>query len=311
MRKPSVSFPVAAGCALAILTAVSFSLSCLLTSRAGATRGADDLFLGRLLGESRRAIGNSFSLEADRYFHRGVAHHKERAFTDLIQRLRDEVQPRTHEHLSDTEINEIMPWLRFATRMDPRNVDAYIGAAFWVSDQRGGKLEQALSILDEARKKNPSNYRIPLQRGMILLHYGETGRAARAFDRALKLWPNAPRVSEERKRLDLVAIFNYRGFLYELEGRDANALSCYRCSLSIKPDTHGLRDIVKSIESGRRSREDVEKTLHAFTSRHVDRSAYCPYRDTASHYIGMPQWDGHEHNEHVHEQDHEGVRINR
>jgi tetratricopeptide (TPR) repeat protein len=278
MKDRGARFPFFAVAVIMVCAVVASLLACVLTSDEACMVPAGDSLLGRLLGESRRAFGEKLNIEADRYFHRGVRHPERLAFVDYIQRLRDEVQPRSHEHLSDTETFEVMPWLRFATRMDPHNVNAYLGAAFWTAAQ-DGYLDQAMGILDEARKENPENYRIPLQRGTILLHYGNIDDASRAFDRALRLWPAAPRVDDEQKRIDLAALLNYRGFLYEVEGQREDALHCYRRSLCVKPESKDLRVIVRKLERGERSRAEAERTLRAFLRKGMDADDRCTRDD--------------------------------
>lgn len=263
MSKRVVGIPVLAGAALAVLAGISFSLACILSARGDLGGSERESMLARLLGESRQAIGANLNIEADRYFHRGVPHQHELAFVDQFQRLKDQVQPRDHDHLSGTEMFEMMPWLRLATRLDPHNVDAYLGAAFWAAEQKGYE-QQALEILKEARKNNPNDYRIPLQRGMILLHYGVIADATRSFDTGLRLWPRGEGVTEEQKRNDLASLLNYRGFLYEFEGRNDMALACYHGSLKLRPDSAGLAEIIREIEYDGRSRDEIERTLQVF-----------------------------------------------
>ena len=273
-NRPRSAFPAIA--ALVIAVEVSFSLACRLSSDPSLSTATGGSFAERLLGESRRALSGDLEIEADRYFHRGVRHVERRAFTDFIQRIKDQVQPREHMHLSRARTVEIMPWLRFATRLDPHDVNAYLGAAFWVGQQKG-LVQQALSILDEARRNNPRDYRIALQRGQILLHAGDIDGARRAFDAALRLWPGTKGVSARQKRVDLASILNYRGFIYELDGRNDRALACYRASLRLRPESHGLERIIRECERGGRPRAELERTLNMFITQVASPDEHCPY----------------------------------
>ncbi|MCX6339903.1 MAG: tetratricopeptide repeat protein [Candidatus Aureabacteria bacterium] len=297
MKTAGARFHIIVGGVLISLIALCFSLACLLTTDESFTPHDPASVLGRLLGESRQAIGSSLCVEADRYFHHGVPHQTKAASMGFIQNLANEVQPRTLEHLSGGELYEMMPWLRFATRMDPHNMDAYLSAAFWVAEQENGHLPQAMDILAEARRNNPSDYRVPLQRGLILLHYGELDNAARLFDLALKLWAHTGGVNAEQKRIDIAALFNYRGLLYEHEGRTAEALACYREHLRIKPEANGVREIVRGIEEGQRSRADAERILHDLMKEKVTPDEYCRHTDDHPHTHGMhhPSLELHEH----------------
>jgi tetratricopeptide (TPR) repeat protein len=238
-----------------------------------------------MLGKSREALGFKMNIEADRYFHRGVRHHEDVSFTGFFQNLLEEVQPRTHEHLADTDVFEMMPWLRFATQIDPQNIDAYLGAAFWAA-QQDGYLPQALQILAEARAKNPSNYRIPLQKGTILLKNGDIDGARKDFEQGLTLWPRAPRATEEQKRLDRAALLAYRGFIYELDSQQDKALACYKEALRYNPAMSDLRPTIAAIERGERSLADAERQRRNLYSQ-----------ETAHH---------HHSHDHDHHHDHEG-----
>lgn len=296
MKIAGARFPFIAGGIIAALSAFSFSLAAVLTTDASFAPRDGGSLVGRILGESRQAVGGSLCVEADRYFHHGVPHKTKAASIGFIQRLADEVQLRTPEHLSGDEIHEMMPWLRFATRMDPHNMDAYLSAAFWVVQEREENLRQALNILEEARRNNPFDYRVPMQRGLIFLQYGNRDGAAQAFDTALKLWPHTEGVNPEQKRIDLAALLNYRGFLYELAGRTDEALAFYREHLKIKPDSEKMRETVLGIERGERTRADAEKILRTFVDRKITPDEYCKHDEDEDH--------DHDH-AHAHEMPHQ------
>lgn len=263
---------------------LSFSLACRLTSDPSFERLASSPALGRLLGYARRAIGDDFTGWADRYFHRGVGHVRQEARMGFLQRLAEEVVPRHPEHLQGGDIAEMMPWLRFATRMDPHNVDAYLGAAFWTA-QMGGHRQQALGILAEAQRENPYDYRIQMQRGMILLQGGETAGAATAFDFALAEVGRTEGIGAEQKAVEREALLNYRGFLYECAGRPQDALRCYREILQRRPGSR-VAWIVRAIEEGRRSRADAQVILRQIMARRITPGEYCHHEEEEKHAPG-------------------------
>ncbi|MEJ2744233.1 MAG: hypothetical protein P8123_00860 [bacterium] len=296
MKIYGVRFTFIAGGIIVALGALSFSLAAILSTDGSFSPCDGGSLLGRMLGESRHAIGDSFCEEADRYFHHGVPHKKKTASIGFMQRLADEVQLRDPEHLSGDEVHEMMPWLRFATRMDPHNMDAYLSAAFWVVQENGENLPQAMEILDEARRNNPSDYRVPLQRGLIFLQYGDRNGAAQSFDVAMRLWSHTDGANPEQKRIDLAALFNYRGFLYELDGRTDKALAYYRKHLRIKPDSDKMREVIHDIERGERTLSDAEKILRTFVDRKITPDEYCHHDHDDDH--------DHEHPHH-HEMPHQ------
>ena len=84
---------IAAGVLLS-LAALAFSLACRLTPDPSFAPHVSMSMLGRLLGESRRAIGDDLCEQADRYFHRGVGHSRKAVSMGFFQYLSDKVQPR-------------------------------------------------------------------------------------------------------------------------------------------------------------------------------------------------------------------------
>lgn len=267
-------FSVAAGGALAALLACSFSLACRLATDPAFAAARGGTAAALLMEETRKALGGEFDEMADVYFHRGVSHREEEAPAGVFQRLEDVVSPRTHVHLTSAEIFQIMPWLRFATRVNPHDMDAYMSAAFWVSQQGKDYRRQALGILEEARRNNPRDYRVPMERGMVLLHYGELGGAARSFDQALRRWGETAGVDARQKQIDRAALDNYRGFLYELDGRTSDALACYRDYMRQMPEDHGMRETIRRVEAGGRPRRELERTLDVLTRRTVTPEEY-------------------------------------
>ena len=281
--------PAAAAVALAVL---AFSLACRLTTDPIFVRCASPPLIGRLLGESRRALGGAMVEQADRYFHRGIGHARKRVPMGFIQRAADHVNPRLPEHLEGHEIDEIMPWLRMATRLNPRDVDAFLDAAFWVDARQGGRRDLALGILAEARRHNPGDYRIPMQRGRVLLRGGEVRAAARAFDAALAMWETTGGVDQARRELDRAALLDFRGFVHELEGDQAAALGCYRERARTRSGVNGSQAVIREIEEGRRSRRDAERQLAVLMGSAVDPDEQCrhdeDHGETHEHAHGAP-----------------------
>lgn len=275
MNAPGARFPLIAAGIVIFLSTLSFSLACRLTADPSFAHHASTPLLERLLGESRRALGADLDEQADRYFHRGVGHFRAAAPMGPLQRLADKVSPRIPEHLSDHDIDEMMPWMRFATWVDPHNVDAYLNAAHWIAAEHDGRRELAMEILAEARRNNPADYRIPMQRGRVLLFDGEVCKAAQAFDAALSMWETTPGIVPAQKQLDRAALLDYRGFIHELEGNPSAALDCYRNSVRARPGFNGPQRIIREIEQGRRSRADAERQLAGLMRHKITPDDYC------------------------------------
>ena len=143
---------------LLVLFGAAFCLACLIATPDDSMNHDVGSLLDRVLGSTRVQFGNEFYLKADQYFHKGVDHTEETGFTDPFQRLYEAMTPQGHVHAEGIDVNEIMPWLRFATDMDSHNVDAYLVAAYWIA--RGGHPELAEDIYREAKRNNPGDYRV-------------------------------------------------------------------------------------------------------------------------------------------------------
>jgi len=155
---------------LAVMWGTAFALCCRLTSEplmpgdetdSPAMAGSVAI---KALGASRVAVGDQLYANADRTFHMGVGVYRRRAFTSGFMRLARAIAPEEHVHLHAESVNEIVPWLYFATRADPHNVEAYVVAAFWLAGE-GNRPDLAEHVLDEARANNPKDYRVYLEKG--------------------------------------------------------------------------------------------------------------------------------------------------
>jgi len=244
--------------ALLLLCGAAFALACRLAELDFQAAQAEDSVAGRLLVASRRVAGEHLVEMADQYFHQGVPHLHERALHDVFQRWRDQISPTAHRHPRERGIHEIMPWLRFATAVDPDNVEAFVTAAYWLAGQ-GGRPDVAEQVLREAQQLHPRDYRIYQERGRIYLLQRKGPEAARAFDAALLLWPSGLDSEEDAVRSDLGQIIAYRAFLCEVEGNEDRALELFKRAAAMFPDNKALRRRVSALEQGEPSRKWAQK----------------------------------------------------
>ncbi|MCX6992182.1 MAG: tetratricopeptide repeat protein [Kiritimatiellaeota bacterium] len=249
---------------LAVMWGTAFALCCRLTSEplvsgdetdlpatagspaiAGSPAMAGSVAL-KALGASRVAVGDQLYANADRTFHMGVGVYRRPAFTSGFMRLAQAIAPEGHVHLQAEDVNEMVPWLYFATRADPHNVEAYVVAAFWLAGE-GGRPDLAERVLDEARANNPKDYRVYLEKGRVALKNGALPEAARAFDAAGWLWKRDPGPDKIQAQLDYAETLVYRGLLYEEGGDVPRALTCYRDMLALFPERVGIRERVAEL----------------------------------------------------------------
>jgi len=219
--------------AVLALWVLAFVLASRLT-RPELTNTTSATLATRLLGSSRTAIGEQLYLEADTYFHGGVKHSSATAFSDPFQRLAAVLNPSSEDHCEGAEINEIMPWLRFATEVDPHNIEAYLVAAYWLI--RGpDRPDLAEQVLREGQKQNPRAYRIYDDWSKLALHECDAAKAARLVDSALRNWPGLLSVNSQQARLDLLSMLKMRGMLYAYHGDTADALTRFQQANTLAP----------------------------------------------------------------------------
>ncbi|MBN1556846.1 MAG: tetratricopeptide repeat protein [Lentisphaerae bacterium] len=256
----------------------AFTLSCRLAVLAPPPAG-DTSLARQLLGEGRTALSSHFFRTADLYFHRGVAHMHDRAFTnDPFQRVAAEISPRRHVHTHGQSVAEIMPWLEFATRADPHNVEAYLVAAFWLAGEVR-RPDAALRVLREAQAHNPRDYRIQVEKGRLFLHQGLRQQAADAFDAALAFWPGDADPESRGARHDKAEMLLYRALLYETEGRIDRAAQTLEALLRLRPGAGGIAERLAALRAGTAPEGLASEKLSAMLQANREERLACPRED--------------------------------
>ena len=193
-----------------------------------------------LFGEGRRLFANEMFDMADAYFHSGyypsifdksVADHdvadpakgktEDEDSTsddflgpppDWLAALERQFVPNKHTHLDsggptgrvrENEVQEILPWLKLATDMNPQMIDSYTVGVYWL--RRLHKPEQARDFLFEGLRNNPDNSELLLDLGLLYdKDFHDSNRARNTWLAALRCWQaqdaNA-KASVENKRL--------------------------------------------------------------------------------------------------------------
>lgn len=277
------------------LWTLMFALACRLPDP---DRAHDGALLGIALAGTRGELSGEWVAQADRFLHQGVGAYKPRVFSDPLTRLSDALSPREHSHLRGASAAEVMPWLWLAVRTDPNNVEAYVTAAFWMAGEVG-RPDLAMELMDEARTKNPRDYRVRLEQARLFLRMGEISRAWSAIGVARKLWDlrHDDLVDAEQALIDAAEILTYHGLLKEDRGDIPGAMADYTRILSWFPGRSGLRARLQRLAAG----ESIERPPAAEWKENLAaRRHVCAFETT-----NMGAMD-HEHDvECNHEHDHE------
>jgi len=184
-----------------------------------------------LFGEGRRLFANEFFVMADVYFHSGYypsifdrqdtdrdvadpAHGKADDSNstsddflgpppDWIAALDRHFVPNRHTHLSsggpsghvkEVEVQEILPWLKLASDMNPQMIETYTVGAYWLS--RLHMFAQARDFLFEGLHNNPGNSELLFDLGSLYnKDFHDANRARNVWMAGLRCWeaqsPNA------------------------------------------------------------------------------------------------------------------------
>jgi hypothetical protein len=200
---------------------------------------ADNVFK-LMLGEGRRLFGNEMYAMADAYFHSGyypsifdkpVTEHDVAERTegtnetkeidrddflgpppDWIAALNRQFVPNRHTHLNSggptggmkaDEVQEVLPWLKLATDMNPQFIQAYRVGDYWL--RRLHKPMQARDYLFEGLRNNPGNSELLFDLGWLYNEdFHDARRARNVWLAALRGWEaqdNNAKASVEVKRL--------------------------------------------------------------------------------------------------------------
>jgi tetratricopeptide (TPR) repeat protein len=235
-----------AACGLA-----AFSISCWVQAPAEPHAESGRSVLAAILGEGRIALSGRFYELADTYFHRGVEHVSARAFADdPFQRLARRVSPAGHAHASGGAVEEMMPWLDLALRMDPHRVDIYLVAAFWLTHE-GGRYDLADRVLRDAQAANPCNYEVQLERGRLFLKLGDYAGARKCLDAGLAFWPGKAKPDSRDALIDRGSLLFYRALLREVETDLPGSLKDLEELHALFPDRAGIGERIEAMRSGR------------------------------------------------------------
>ncbi len=225
-----------------------------------ASRGSS--LISTLLSDARFAISGEFYGMADTYFHRGVEHIKEKELEEsFFRKLEEEISPNSHVHVKDMDIQEIMPWLRLATKADPHNVQAYLVAAFWL---RTGinRPDHALKILKEAQWNNPMNARIQFAKARIYISQKELSRARSALDAAVAFMEKEKDKSGVEDKRFKARILSYRAILHEIAGNNRQAARDFGKVLALFPNRKHLKDRIEALKTGKKVQTRAYKLLN-------------------------------------------------
>jgi tetratricopeptide (TPR) repeat protein len=163
--------------------------------------------LVQVLGGTTEFVADKAFLEADVYFHGGQSggclihgHHEHAGdehesqdgaqlpLKDVVSYLHGETAPKVHKHLAGEQEKELLPWFVAVVRLNPHHIDAWRTGSYWF--YRTGDSKRAEEFISEGMRRNPGDYRLYLDRGILEYRLRNWEKAVSDLDTAERLWKN-------------------------------------------------------------------------------------------------------------------------
>jgi len=271
-----------------------FCLSCRImeTSAPAAFAEPRDSAISRILGSTRLLASVHFVETADRYFHRGIGHRKERAMEDHpVRRLQKAISPETVEHVYGYDMRELVPWLWFAVEVNPENVDAYLIGAYILSRQIE-RPDAAHQLLQKGAWENPMDYRIASEDARVYLREGRVADAMKRFEAALAFADRPQLVLTDTLKEEKASILTYLGLIYESQNRTDDAIRCYARILELFPERTMWRDRIEDIRANAAPSVLADRLWHDTLRKHDQERGVCRHEEHHHHHEEEHEEDG-------------------
>jgi tetratricopeptide (TPR) repeat protein len=234
------------------------------------SRRQSNNFFSLVLGDSSRIFANSFFTKADAYYHSGfyptifdnnsafqtphiaedsgdVASRNQGEDDSFMGPPRDWIDafgrhfiPNRHTHLDEggasgdasarKEVQEMLPWLKLSTELDPENIKTYTVTAFWLRTKMN-QVPEAEQVLREGLRHNPNDPQLLFELGRIFFeNYHNLAQARNIWEAALRAWarqapgiPVAERLKPTNENFDDRFLFEQlQTYLAQLEEQAGN-----------------------------------------------------------------------------------------
>jgi len=141
-----------------------------------------------------------------------------------------------HVHLMGEEEKEMLPWFRYAVRLDPQNIEAYKVGGYWIG-RHMSKADEGIKFLKEGILHNPGSWELHTQLANIYFWEKED------YDKALLNYEKAlTRLNDTNSdKFDKRLVYDYTAFCFEKLGNIPRAVGLYRKLLSDFPNDERLR----------------------------------------------------------------------
>lgn len=273
------------------------SLLVLSSVQQAANDDAQHGVVAAIVGKSRLGLSSHFYRVADTYFHKGVEETRKIALENsFFLRISRELSPRKIAHVSGSEMQDMIPWLWLAVRLEPHNIEAYLVAAF-IAGAELGRHDLAHQIIAEGRLNNPRNHGLWIEDGRIYLKDRNYPEAKRCFENALAFWPGEMKPDSEEAKDDKANIHFYRAIIAERMGDVPSAMTNMIQLLQLHPERTYLRERIEMLEKGTKPSDLATEKWNDMVRKNEEMKATCR---TDHDHAGGHETDAGGDNEHKH-----------
>ena len=154
---------------------------------------------------------------------------------DWIEAFGRHLHPSVHLHLRDGEEREMLPWLQLSARLNPRQVEAYAVAAYWLRRSLN-KVDEAEQFLREGLRHNPGDPLLLHEMARLEFHNRKNyKRAENLWIAALKRWRETEAGKEEPNEFLLSSILGGLAQLNIEQGELTRAIDYFRQLKEVSP----------------------------------------------------------------------------
>lgn len=149
-----------------------------------------------------------------------------------------------HIHLHGDEKRELIPWLYYAVRLNPNNINAYVIGGYWIGRQLQ-EPNEAIKFLKEGLTNNPNSWKIYNQIGNIYFTEKEDYKQALFnFQKANKLLTDT-----NSDKFDQRDVYTFTAACYEKLGEINKSMEFYNKVLMLFPNSKDLKEKITSLQN--------------------------------------------------------------
>ncbi len=152
---------------------------------------------------------------------------------------------------------EILPWLKLALELDPKRVQTYVVAAFWLRTSLQ-QSDQAERVLRDGLREVPGDPELLLELGRILLdERKDEHRARNVLELALKSWNEREFKRESPNFFVAAQILGNLATLEEKSGHTAAAIRHLERLAGISPNKDGIARWIETLRASAQAKPDA------------------------------------------------------